>query len=77
MLLVLGLEPLVLLVLVLPALVVLAQQVLRGRLEPLALAALARAGLRGGQGVACLLSSRFQLPQRRMCGITSRNSSLE
>ena len=48
MLLVLGLGPLVLLVLVLPALVVLAQQVLRGRLGPLALAALARAGLRVG-----------------------------
>tara|TARA_B110000467_G_scaffold162954_1_gene187607 strand:- start:23142 stop:23324 length:183 start_codon:yes stop_codon:yes gene_type:complete len=47
-LLVLGLGPLVLLVLVLPALVVLAQQVLRGRLGPLALAALARAGLRVG-----------------------------
>jgi hypothetical protein len=56
------------------ALLVQALQVLLG---PQALLALARAGLLVVRGVACLFSSNYQFPQRRICGITSRSSSLE
>jgi len=35
-------------------------------LGPQELLALARAGLLGGRGVACLFSSNYQFPQRRM-----------
>jgi hypothetical protein len=56
------------------ALLVQALQVLLG---PQALLALARAGLLVGRGVACLFSSKYQFPQRRICGIISRSSSLE
>jgi hypothetical protein len=49
-----------------PLALALLAQALLVLLGPQELLALARAGLLGGRGVACLFSSNYQFPQRRI-----------